>query len=83
MKESFLRKVEICKKGEGLNDNRSKFEPLGVLIELIFNSVLKGEKRLSFYLYEMNLKMRESIFIVRLNKEVYGIEKDLNKLIKF
>lgn len=59
MKESFLRKVEICKKGEGLNE------------------------RLSFYLYEMNLKMRESIFIVRLNKEVYGIEKDLNKLIKF
>lgn len=79
MKESFLRKVEICKKGEGLNDNRLR----GVLIELIFNSVLKGEKRLSFYLFEMNLKMRESIFIVRLNKEVYGIEKDLNKLIKF
>lgn len=76
MKESFLRKVEICKKGEGLIDNRLR----GVLIELIFNSVLKGEKRLSFYLYEMNLKMRESIFIVRLNKEVpvYGIEKDLD-----
>lgn len=42
MKESFLRKVEICKKGEGLIDNRLR----GVLIELIFNSVLKGEKRL-------------------------------------
>lgn len=40
--------------------------------------MLKGEKRLSFYLYEMNLKMRESIFIVRLNKEVYGIEIDLD-----
>lgn len=79
MKEFFFRKVEICKKGEGLNDNRLR----GVLIELIFNFVLKGEKRLLFYFYEMNLKMRESIFIVRLNKEVYGIEKDLNKLIKF
>lgn len=42
MKESFLRKVEICKKGEGLNENRLR----GVLIELILNSVLKGEKRL-------------------------------------
>lgn len=41
MKESFLRKVEICKEGEGLNDNRLR----GVLIELIFNSVLiKGGK---------------------------------------
>lgn len=41
MKESFLRKVEICKKGEGLNDKiKGCFNRTNIYF------VLKGEKRL-------------------------------------